>query len=162
MKEDLRKPKASVLSAYRASFDRVTGFENRAVGKVTLAYESRDGWLSAIDLKAMGSDQSNYTVQARRVDNTTRFNILTNNAGHALAFSNIYSRMSGGNLAANLIRQDAGPFAGPVSITSFDVVNEPRLEKLVTTTNREIGAERGREIIRVEPDGDKVVNFLIS
>ncbi len=146
----------------KASFEKVIGFEERTVDNATLTYESRGGWLSKIDLLATGPNESSFLVQARRSGNTTRFNILTSDAGHGLAFSNIYSRMAGGNLTANLNRVDSGPFVGPVSITSFDVINEPRLEKLVTTTNREVGADRRQTAIQVQDDGDKVVKFLIA
>ncbi len=145
-----------------ANFDTVTGFGDRSIRDVQLAYESSGGWLKRIDLSGRGNSGVDYIIGAVREGEATTFTILTNDAGNGLAFANIYSRMEGGNLSANLTRTNDGPFLGPVRIVNFDVVNEPRLEKLVSSTNNQVRREKGERVIRLQGSRDQRAKFLVA
>jgi len=56
----------------------------------------------------------------------------SDDAGALLRFLNLYSRVQGGSLAMQLSGQ--GTMQGTVDIRNFQIVNEPKLRSLVSTT----------------------------
>ena len=145
-----------------ANFNQVTGFSNRTIENASMTYESRGGRLVKLDVKGQGAASSRYSVQAQRNGNQTLFTISSNNAGNALAFLDIYSRMEGGVLEANLVQSDNGPFIGPVRASSFTVVNEKRLESLVSNVRRQIPEGRGERQKIIPLEKDQRVNFILA
>ena len=144
-----------------ANFDVVRGFNNRIIKNAILLYESKNGRLNRIDMSANGSDGRNYSVQAQLNGNDTLFTVNTNDAGTALAFSDIYTRMRGGTLNANLLQTESGPYLGPVRLQNFEVVNEPRLARMASNVNQ-MPNERGG-VQRIIPDAeDKVIKFQLA
>jgi len=113
-----------------ANFETIRGFNNRIMRNAILLYESRNGQLTRLDISAVGSDGRKYNVQAQLSGNDTLFTMGSNDAGNALAFTDIYTRMEGGQLSATLLQSESGPFLGPVRIKQFDLINEPRLARL--------------------------------
>jgi len=145
-----------------ANFNEVIGFSKRRISDVSLVYQSRNGNLIKLDAKGAGSNGARYNAQAQRNAEQTLFTIASNNAGNALAFTNIYTRMEGGVLNAQLVRDDSGPFIGPVKLENFTVVNEPRLEKMVSNVRRQIPDERGQRAKIIPLEGDQRVPFLLA
>lgn len=146
-----------------ANFDKIRGFNNRIVRNAILLYESRGGRLSRLDMTANGSDGRSYTVQAQLNGNDTLFSMATNDAGTALAFTDIYTRMERGSLEASLLQSEAGPFIGPVRIKQFNLVNEPRLARLASNVKSQIPTDRGSARREIIPDAeDKVIKFQLA
>ena len=142
-----------------ANIGNVTGFQDRSLQNVQLIYHSDEGWVSKIDLKATSNNGASYSVIADRQGEATVFRFLSNDAGHGLAFSNIYTYMAGGELKAELKRIKDGPFTGPVQIRNFEVINEPRLAKLASTTKRNL-QQLQDDRFQFEPiTGDRKVRF---
>ncbi len=145
-----------------ANFETVRGFNNRIMRNAILLYESRNGQLTRLDMTANGSDGRKYSVQAQLNGNETLFSMATNDAGNALAFTDIYTRMEGGNLSANLVQSQNGPYIGPVTVKDFNLVNEPKLARLASNVKSQIPTERG-EARKVLPDaGDKTIKFQLA
>ncbi|MEM7067688.1 MAG: AsmA-like C-terminal region-containing protein [Pseudomonadota bacterium] len=144
-----------------ASLDVIRGFENRIIKNVDLIYESRKGRLSRLDLRADGSEGRYYTILAEQSGEQTRFTANTNDAGNVLAFSNIYTRMEGGQLNANLVQKQNGPYVGPVQIQNFFVVNEERLKSIASGLRRELQSDRGSRAVVLETE-DHRVSFLLA
>lgn len=144
-----------------ANFETVRGFNNRIIKNAILLYETRDGRLRKLDMTARGSDGRRYSVQAQLNGNDTLFTMGSNDAGTALAFTDIYTRMQGGELTANLLQAEVGPFIGPVRIVGFEVVNEPRIARMASNVNQ---MPNDRDDVRkVIPDGaDKIVKFQLA
>jgi len=145
-----------------ANFKRVTGFEKRSIFGVDVTYQSRSGSLTKLDMNGFGRDGSKYSVQAQRNGNQTLFTINSSDAGNALAFSNIYTRMQGGNISAQLVRNDNGPFLGPVNLKNFTVVNEPRLAQMVSNVRRQVPHEKGERAKVIPIDSDKRITFDLA
>lgn len=145
-----------------ANFKEVIGFEKRKIFNVDLVYQSRNGNLTKLDLKGDGSDGGSYGVQAQRNANQTLFTIASNDAGNALAFTNIYTKMQGGKIKAQLVRKDNGPFLGPVELTDFTVVNEPRLSQMVSNVRRQISEERGQLSKAIPTENDQRIQFQLA
>lgn len=145
-----------------AKFKEVKGFEKRKIFNVDLKYQSRNGKLTKLDMVGAGANNANYNVQAQRNGNETLFTIKSNNAGNALAFTNIYTRMEGGQINTQLVRRDNGPFLGPVKLKNFVVVNEPRLASLVSNVRRQVPNQRGQRSNIIPLKGDKRIKFELA
>ena len=146
-----------------ANFETIRGFNNRIMKDAILLYESVNGQLKRLDMTAKGSEGRTYSIQAQLNGNDTLFTMAANDAGNALAFTDIYLRMEGGQLNANLLQTASGPYVGPVTVRGFNVVNEPRLARLATNVNSQISV--GRDDIRQEilPNAtDRVVSFQLA
>jgi len=146
-----------------ANFGRVMGFEGRYIENVLMLYESRKGKLRKLDLRGTDQNARSYSVQANRAEGKTYFNIKSDNAGNALAFTNIYTKMRSGFLDAKLVQADKGPYIGPVQVTDFTLVNEPRLAGIVSSKGGQtIITERGELPIRTNTSGEKVIKFQLA
>lgn len=145
-----------------AKFKRVSGFEKRSIFNVDLVYQSRGGALTKLDMNGFGRDGAQYSVQAQRNGSQTLFTINSNDAGNALAFSNIYTRMQGGNINARLSRNDNGPFLGPITLKKFTVVNEPRLAQMFSNVRRQVPQERGGSSKVIPINSDKRIRFDLA
>ena len=145
-----------------ANFKQVKGFQNRVIGNAELKYVSRDGSLYRLDMSGVGENDRFYSVNAQLNDNQTLFVTKTNDAGNALAFTNIYTRMSGGLLEANLVQSEQGPYIGPVQIRNFEVVNEERLRSVASGLRRELRQDRNTTQNILPETQDRHVRFLLA
>ena len=147
-----------------ANFETVRGFNNRVVRNAILLYEGRDGQLAKLDIAANGMDGREYSIKAQLNGNETLFTMRANDAGNLLAFADIYSKMEWGNLAANVVQTEEGPFVGPVQITNFEIVNEPKLASLASNVRAQVPSDRGDGGAEtIIPDGtDKRVRFELA
>lgn len=145
-----------------ANVNRITGFGKRTMRDVNLVYRSRNGILTSLDMKAGGSNNAFYNVKAQRESGSTRFTISSNNAGNALAFANIYTRMEGGQVSANLVRNANGPFVGPVTLENFTVVNEPRLARLSSNVKTQVRNDRNVASQIIPEESEKRMTFQLA
>ena len=145
-----------------ANFDTVRGFGGRVIRNAILLYESRNGALYKLDMQGQGSDGRVYDIQAQLNGNQTLFTVKTNDAGTALAFTNIYSRMEGGQLEANLIKSENGPYSGPVRITGFVLINEPRLKSIASNVQRQLREDRSERVRIIEETADNKVKIQLA
>ncbi len=147
-----------------ANFEKVKGFGNRIVRNVVMIYDSVNGQLKKLDLRGVGSQGRKYGVQAQHNGNDTLFTVKTNDAGTALAFMDIYTRMQGGEMEANLLQGENGPYVGPVKIKNFVVVNEPRLKSIASSAKKQIQTTDGEweRTLSGDGDGDKKVRFQLA
>lgn len=116
----------------KASLGEVRGFNGRTLRNVELSYGTAKGKFDNLSLRGSFSDSTYIGVHAVSAAGQTTFEIESSEAGGALAFIDIYSRMKGGDLKARLQRTGDGPFTGPVRATNFLVEDEPRLARLVS------------------------------
>ncbi len=70
--------------------------------------------------------------------------------------------MQGGAIKAQLVRNDNGPFLGPVSASNFTVVNEPRLAQMVSNVRRQVPDERGQRAKVIPLGGDQRIKFQLA
>jgi hypothetical protein len=118
----------------RAAIARVSGFGERSIRGVEMTYAAVDGWFDSLSFRGSTPQGASMSIQASTRDGRTSFNIDSTDAGSALAFTEIYGRMSGGKLQARLTRVRNGPFTGPVLATDFTVSGEPKLDRLIGKT----------------------------
>jgi hypothetical protein len=128
-----------------ANLGEVRGFNDRIVRNFSMSYGTRDGWFDNLSLRGGFSDDSYVNLFATTREGKTTFEIDSTDAGATLSFADIYRRMNGGMLRAQLTRQNGGAFIGPVRATNFTVTDEPRLKSLVSNSSH-THAERGQTI----------------
>lgn len=114
------------------NIQKVKGFGTHDADNLILHYNVKDGWLETLNLNTLFDNSERATIKAETVGNTTSFRINSQNAGTALSYLNLYTRMVDGTLVADLKRKRKNPFLGKVHVKDFIVVDEPRLKKLVS------------------------------
>ena len=146
-----------------ANFSKILGFNDREMENAILLYQGRAGVTDSLDFTASSTNGRN-RVNASRQGSATVFSIVSDDAGSALAFTDIYTKMRGGNLQARLEQSEDGPYVGPVSVSNFKIANESRIERLVPKSEWEIDEDTGRRIRKQnnDPSGDQIVPFTVA
>ncbi|RWX75455.1 hypothetical protein EPK99_17280 [Neorhizobium lilium] len=112
-----------------AKLDRAIGFNDENLGNVSMLFSVRDGKISSADLSAVtGSGQAVVSEMVRG----DVISVTSGDAGAIVRFVNLYSNMRGGLLNLRLKAQ-GNDWLGSVDIRSFSLVNESRLQSLVST-----------------------------
>ncbi|MCF6321694.1 MAG: hypothetical protein L3J32_08015 [Rhizobiaceae bacterium] len=127
-----------------ANIKNVKGFGNRTANNLVLNYSVKKGWLDVLNLNTRFNRAQTTTIEAVTTGSTTNFKIRSQNAGSALSFLDLYSRMEEGQMAANLQRRRGEPFRGNVVVKNFVIVDEPKLKKLVSNERVEEFDREGR------------------
>ena len=128
--------------------DKLTGFNALDVKDASINYSASNGRIDHLSILGSAPGGKTFRVRANRKDTSTAFEFTAENAGHALAFMNVYNRMEGGTLNANLQKTGNGPYRGVVNVRNFILVDEPRLKKLVSASSRETGLRNGEDAVR--------------
>jgi hypothetical protein len=107
--------------------ERLVGFGRETVLDADIGFNS--GRSGAVSLS--GSFASGGSIDLSRSSGAAgRFVIRSGNAGAALRFADLYSRMVGGTLAADFRLGEDGSLNGTASISDFTVIGETRLARL--------------------------------
>ncbi|PCI05408.1 MAG: hypothetical protein COB78_02040 [Hyphomicrobiales bacterium] len=128
--------------------DRLIGFNSRQIKDASTRYLASGGKIDHLSIAGLAASGKPFQVLATREDDQTDFEFVAEDAGHALAFVNIYSRMQGGVLNSMLKKQGNGPYIGDVNVKSFVLVDEPRLKKLVSARTPNSGLRNGEAVAR--------------
>ncbi|MCB1460194.1 MAG: hypothetical protein KDJ48_13205 [Nitratireductor sp.] len=123
---------ANINAQVTASIGTVTGFADVKARNVSLSYGTAKGWFDNLTLRGNFASSGIVNILASTVDRKTTFNIESSDAGAALGMLDIYRRMRGGNLRARLDRTGGGPFSGPIRVSDFEIIDEPKLARLVS------------------------------
>ncbi|MEZ5872243.1 MAG: DUF3971 domain-containing protein [Nitratireductor sp.] len=123
---------ANINAKVTASIGTITGFADVKARNVSLTYGTADGWFDNLSLRANFASSGIVNIIASTVDRKTTFNIESTDAGASLGMLDIYRRMRGGNMRALLDRTGGGPFSGPIRVKDFVIVDEPKLERLIS------------------------------
>ncbi len=108
---------------------RLIGYNDEVILNANLRFAP--GRNAALELN--GNFESGGTVDFSRIGGENgRITVQTGNAGAALRFVDLYKRMIGGVLSTDFKVAGGGTFSGPISISNFSVIGEPRLAKLVS------------------------------
>ncbi len=128
--EGLSSESAGADVTLMANFGRLAGFNQQVMENGLVRYRTERGRLSLLQIKGALSGGLS-TIDANSNGNRTVFNFESQNAGSALALVDLYRKMEGGALKAELVRTGNGPFTGGVRIRNFVVAGEERLQSLV-------------------------------
>ncbi len=118
--------------ALTAKISRVRGFGDVVFSDVSINYAQRNGQLSRATMIGNTNVNLKTTMSIIPENGVTTTKLVSSNAGQALRFLNIYSRMTGGQLSATFKQKGNGPHKGKVKVAKFRLKNEPRLKRLLS------------------------------
>ena len=114
----------------RAKLDRILGFGDERLSNVSMLFETGNGTISKADFSAVtGSGEA---VVSRMTKGDT-ISITSGDAGAVARFANLYNRLNGGLLNISLKAQREDLWSGSIDVRNFSLVNEARLQSLVST-----------------------------
>ncbi len=145
-----------------AEIATVMGFEKRTINNASLVYESRNGVLHRLEMDGTENDGRFYSVRAQKEGDQTQFRAQSNDAGTALAFTNVYTKMQGGSLNSKLVQSGDGPYEGPVQIRNFEVVNEERLKNISSGFQRELQIDHDSRHKILQSTQERSVKFNLA
>ncbi len=112
-----------------AKLERAVGFNDESLSNLSMLFSVRDGKVSTADLSAItGSGQALVSEMVRG----DTISVTSGDAGAVVRFLNLYSNLRGGLLNLRLKAQGS-TWLGSVDVRSFSLVNEQRLQSLVST-----------------------------
>lgn len=131
-----------------ANLDKVSGFHAENLSNLNLRYSARGSLIDALDLSAV--TRSGQAVVAQMVangpDNT--LNLTSGDAGALARFADLYGNMRGGLLNVKLRDRGANSWRGSIDIRKFSLVNEARLQSLVSTPTGSDGRSLNQAVKR--------------
>ncbi|WP_416355663.1 hypothetical protein ACLNGM_15705 [Aureimonas phyllosphaerae] len=109
---------------------RIDGFNGRGVDGFSLNYASADGRLAALALGGSIGGADLAGDLAPQNDNR-RIRIASGDVGGLLGFTGLYSHMEGGQGSLTLVGSSDAGYRGEVKLANFNLVDEPRLSRIV-------------------------------
>ena len=116
-----------------AQIDDVKGFYDESLRNVTVSYETAGAKVSGVSLNAVTGNGAQVSATSSNQKGASSVALSSANAGAVLRFFDFYDKMRGGRISANLTSQGTGPLYGSIDARDFSVINEPRLDKLVSS-----------------------------
>lgn len=110
--------------------DQAIGFNDERLQNVSMLFSAAGGTVSAADLSAVTS--TGEAVVSRMQQGNT-ISLTSGDAGAVARFANLYNRMRGGLLNLTLRAQEGRIWSGSIDIRNFGLVNEEKLQSLVST-----------------------------
>ncbi|KQV34310.1 MULTISPECIES: DUF3971 domain-containing protein [unclassified Rhizobium] len=131
-----------------ANLDTVSGFHSENLSNLNLRYSARGSRIDRLDLSAV--TKSGQAVVAKMVangpDNTLQ--LTSGDAGALARFADLYGNMRGGLLNVKLRDRGANSWRGSIDIRKFSLVNEARLQSLVSTPTGSDGRSLNQAVKR--------------
>lgn len=116
--------------------DQMTGFHREVLYNVKLNYAGGAGAPQQLSFSATTANGRNISFTDGHDNDVRKTTLSAADAGVILRFLDIYEHVDGGTLALSLAGKGKGPMSGSVDLRDFWVVDEPRLDSLVSTTPR--------------------------
>jgi len=116
-----------------AHIDEVKGFHDESLRDVTVSYETAGAKVSGVSLNAVANNGAQVNATSSNQKGASSLALNSTNAGAVLRFFDFYDKMRGGKIAVNLTSQGTGPLYGSIDARDFSVINESRLDKLVSS-----------------------------
>jgi len=117
----------------RAKLDRMIGFNDQTLSNVSLLFSSRNGNISTADFSGVTESGQAVVSEMNRGDTIS---ITSGDAGAVIRFTDLYDNMRGGLLNLRL-RAEGDAWVGSIDLRSFSLINEQKLQSLVTTQDPE-------------------------
>lgn len=139
-----------------ARINKVGGFYKESLTDLKLLY-NRDSFGND-NIFIEGATHTKHQVIARidRWNGGQSIQASSGDAGSVLRFMNFYDKVHGGHLEAELQSIKRGPLSGPVSISDFQIIDEPRLASIVSGSPSG-GGKSLNEAVRGRIDVTRVV-----
>lgn len=137
-----------------AQIDDVKGFYDESLLNVTVSYETAGAKVSGVSLNAVTANNAQVSATSSSQSDASSVALSSANAGAVLRFFDFYDKMRGGKITVNLTSQGKGPLYGNIDARDFSVINEPRLDKLVSSSSN--GGKSLNQAVRGNIDVSRV------
>ncbi len=117
----------------RAKLERLIGFNDQVLSNVSVLFSSRNGNISKADFSGITESGQAVVSEMSRGDTIS---LTSGDAGAVIRFMNLYNNLRGGLLNLRL-RAEGEAWAGSLDLRSFSLVNETKLQSLVSTPDQE-------------------------
>lgn len=114
----------------KVKLDQAIGFGDERLSNVSMLFSTQNGVISAADFSAV-TGRGEAVVSRMNAGNT--ISITSGDAGAVARFTNLYNKMGGGLLNVSLRAQKGGAWSGAIDVRNFALLNEARLQSLVST-----------------------------
>ena len=129
---ELKPSQSKVASiAVRGTIGRLLGFGGQSLNNVDIDFQQKGKTVSRVVINARAASNAPTRFAMGTSPGGTQLEIATENAGSLLRFLDLYSKIRGGSITANLNRDNSQTFRGRITTTDFDLLNEPRLAQLL-------------------------------
>jgi hypothetical protein len=119
--------------ALNANLQQVTGFHSETLSNVNLSYAARGKQIDTVDLSAVTDSGQAVVAKLTKDGADNTLELTSGDAGSLARFANIYSNMRGGLLNLKLRDRGGSSWRGNIDIRKFSLVNEARLQSIVST-----------------------------
>ncbi|OBZ92430.1 membrane protein [Pararhizobium polonicum] len=116
-----------------ANLQQVTGFHSETLSNFNLNYTARGSQIDALDLSAITDSGQAVVAKLTKSGADNTLELTSGDAGSLARFANIYSNMRGGLLNLKLRDRGGSSWRGNIDIRKFSLVNEARLQSIVST-----------------------------
>ncbi|WP_054313991.1 DUF3971 domain-containing protein [Mesorhizobium sp. 1M-11] len=117
-----------------ANVKALTGFNDEVVSNFILDYSGAGSKVNGLAVKAQARSGASIDVSNNTAGGRHTLDMKSADAGAVLRFLDIYKHMEGGAIAVALSGAADGPMRGTVDARNFQIVNEPKLDSIVSTT----------------------------
>lgn len=117
-----------------ADIKSLTGFNDEVVSNFSLDYSGTGSTVNGLTVKAQARSGAAINVSNNTVGGRHTLDMKSSDAGAVLRFLDIYKHMDGGAIAVALAGAVDEPMRGTVDARNFQIVNEPKLASIVSTT----------------------------
>ena len=118
-----------------ARFDRLIGFNQEEITDAAISLISTGGVTRKLSF-AGKIGEGDITATYSDTGEGAALEVNSPEGGRILRFADLYSRISGGNLRVAGNRPGpSGPLVGAFDLTNFDIVGEPAMSRVVSTTS---------------------------
>ncbi|HWU61551.1 MAG TPA: DUF3971 domain-containing protein [Ensifer sp.] len=123
-----------------AKISSIIGFNNETLKNVDAAYSVKNGKPTAVKLTAVtGNDQAVVAKLAQDTGIARSIDLTATDAGALSRFTGLYSNMRGGLLNVGMRYVADGVWRGVIDVRDFQLVNEQRLQEIVSTRSGKDG-----------------------
>jgi hypothetical protein len=123
----------------KAQLDKIYGFNDEVMSNVNADINLRDGKLRTVDFKGVTSRGQAVVAQTTNRGDGGTINLTSSDAGSFARFTNLYTRVRGGLLNLALTTANGNDWSGSLDMRNFAVLNEAKLQDIVTTPSGEDG-----------------------
>jgi hypothetical protein len=140
---------ANIDFSVTAKIGTVTGFNGEVLKNVDAAYSVKNGKPTAVKLTAVtGNDQAVVAKLAQDTGIARSIDLTATDAGALARFTGLYSNMRSGLLNVGMRYLSDGVWRGVVDVRNFQLVNEQRLQEIVSTRSGKDGKSLNEAVKR--------------
>lgn len=123
----------------RLKLSRLIGFNDEAIRNASLLLTVREGDVKRLDLSGVTNNGQAVVGETRSGNGRDIISLTSGDAGSLARFADLYTHMRGGLLNLQFETETGSDWNGSVDIRNFNVVNEQRLQSMVSTPSGDGG-----------------------